>query len=315
MNFKKYCFDNNYYTSKTEQTTHLFMDGGKLHVPSEKYPEFIIKYHDSINKGEKIALVEKLGKNCEMRFFLDIDGYINIDNIIDVSKSILDCDDLSIYECNKKKGIHIVFNKVVNNSEALEYCKSIKEKLNVNEALHIDSSVYNTGLRMIGSVKFKDGKLIDRCYIPLNHENMEYIHNIHINDLKKSIVRIRTIDTIPICKRCEASEVSDASDLDILKKYIKKIDPVYEHIKLLGGKSLNNHYCVYTNSKYCTNIKKEHNSVGIYFVINPKREIYQKCFCPCQKTDNRINGYCCLFKSKKVQLPKYVYNTILPIKE
>lgn len=307
MNFKQYCFHNNLYTSNIEKTTHLFMDGGKLSVQSEDYPQFLLKYLESINRGEKISLVEKLGKNCEMRFFLDIDSYINIDNIIDISKKVLKCEDFSVFQCNKRHGIHIIFNKVVTNIEALNFCKTIKQLINNDEADHIDSSVYNTGLRMVGSIKYKDGKPIDRFYLPIHYDTNDVLH---MKDLKKSIVRIKTLDfqQEAICNEC------CESDFDVLKKYIMKIDSKYEYIKLTHMKMLKDYFVIYTNSRYCTNIKKEHNSVGIYFVINPKRELYQKCFCPCKKLEDRIQGYCCSYKSVKIQIPKYVYSSISPKK-
>lgn len=48
---------------------------------------------------------------------------------------------------------------------------------------------------------------------------------------------------------------------------------------------------VKTNSRYCMNLGRSHNSCGIYFFASPNG-LYQKCLCPCDKLKGRKRGYC-----------------------
>ena len=305
MSFKNYCYVNNFYTKDVSNTTHLFMDGGKLHVPMKEYPNFLNMYLKSINNGEKISLVEKVGKNCIMRFFLDIDKYINIDNILDKARDITKCNNYFIYKCNKNVGIHIVFNMTVTNEDALCYCSNIKRVVSREESEHIDMSVYNTGLRMIGSVKFQNGHIIDRQYIPLNCNTNE---KISLNDLKSSIVRIKANNSYVSTQ----SSKQISKDLHILLSYCGKLNKEYLNIEIKDVKKISDHLSISTNSRFCCNLDNFHKSCGIYFVINPKNEMYQKCYCPCQTSKNRKFGYCYQFKSKKINVPKYIVNSISP---
>ena len=89
MSFKQFCSKQGFFTKNSDEATHLFMDGGKLNIPLEKYPLFLKSYHKAIVSQEPVSLVEKVGRNCEMRFFLDIDKCVEITEILDVSKSVL----------------------------------------------------------------------------------------------------------------------------------------------------------------------------------------------------------------------------------
>jgi hypothetical protein len=62
------------------------------------------------------------------------------------------------------------------------------------------------------------------------------------------------------------------------------------------------YYLVNINGNYCQNIKGEHKTNGVYFVIG-QTGLRQKCFCRCDTTAGRINGKCSDFKSETVMLP------------
>jgi hypothetical protein len=50
-------------------------------------------------------------------------------------------------------------------------------------------------------------------------------------------------------------------------------------------------YILCSQSKYCSNIGKNHNSEHIYFKLN-REGICQKCFCKCDTMDGRKYGFC-----------------------
>jgi hypothetical protein len=64
-----------------------------------------------------------------------------------------------------------------------------------------------------------------------------------------------------------------------------------------------NCFLVSTNSKYCENLKREHGSNHVWFIISGK-EIVQKCFCTCETLVGRRDGFCKDFCGRRHILPK-----------
>lgn len=64
-----------------------------------------------------------------------------------------------------------------------------------------------------------------------------------------------------------------------------------------------NCFLVSTNSKYCENLKREHGSNHVWFIISGK-EIVQKCFCECETLRGRRDGFCKDFCGRRHGLPK-----------
>ena len=300
--FKAYC--NQWFTKDTKEATHLFMDGGKLCVPSHHYPTFLQAYAQYLNTGHNISLVEKLGPQCKMRFFLDVDkiGTHDCTNIIRVANEVIGSEG-KIYVCTARKGLHIVYNSVVMCDEAQELINIIKSRLSTEESKHIDSSVYKTGLRMVGSRKYSwaEKKFGDRVYVPEN-----FVGTYSVDVLKHSVVRIESIpQTANFCKPCAANDTSP------LGKYLGKIDDHYTRVRITKCTLFKNCICVYVQSKYCTNLKKCHRSNNIYFVIDTKtRKLYQKCFCTCSNVIGRHYGLCKNYKSKEVTIPVEVVQNL-----
>lgn len=71
------------------------------------------------------------------------------------------------------------------------------------------------------------------------------------------------------------------------------------------------YYCVRTDSHYCMNLKGEHNSNTIWFLITPQG-VSQRCFCRCDTTERRYFGYCKDFKSKPMKLSIPLKNELFP---
>lgn len=101
-----------------------------------------------------------------------------------------------------------------------------------------------------------------------------------------------------------------------LMKFIHKTMPaVYADIKVTNIKRINNDdyaaYILYTNSRFCMNINTNHNSNGIYFLID-KNYIYQKCWCKCNTLRGRRFGYCMNYKSDGRPLDLSIQNMLFP---
>lgn len=75
-------------------------------------------------------------------------------------------------------------------------------------------------------------------------------------------------------------------------------------------------YLIKTNSKYCENLGREHNSNHVWFLITGDNggNICQKCFCRCETTKERRYGFCKNYSSRPHILTKYIQDTLYPEK-
>lgn len=73
-------------------------------------------------------------------------------------------------------------------------------------------------------------------------------------------------------------------------------------------------YLIGTNSGYCENIERSHNSNHVWFVAN-ETCVYQRCFCTCETLKGRKNGFCKDFSGKKHMLPPTIANLLFPNKK
>ena len=74
---------------------------------------------------------------------------------------------------------------------------------------------------------------------------------------------------------------------------------VYKDCQILDIHSCHDgkYYVARTDSTFCMNIAKNHNSNTIYFLVN-EHGVYQKCFCQCSTTVGRRFGMCKEYASK-----------------
>lgn len=70
-------------------------------------------------------------------------------------------------------------------------------------------------------------------------------------------------------------------------------------------------FLIITDSSYCMNIQRDHNSCGIYFFCN-RKGIYQKCLCPCDNLKGRLNGYCKNYISQCYEFSKDISDILFP---
>ena len=174
--------------------THMSMDGGKFSIPKNHLREFCRKYAESIQKGFKLFICEKIYDN-KMNFFCDFDFKedkpVSFDDIKDEITSlfletvdITDDEMLSLIVCVStprkengyvKSGFHLIWTTLYMTKENCMYTRNKlcalldqispnKFKSSWNEI--IDKSVYSTGLRMIGSLKMCKKKVIESNYVP-----------------------------------------------------------------------------------------------------------------------------------------------------
>src|SRR6056300_1364947 len=73
-------------------------------------------------------------------------------------------------------------------------------------------------------------------------------------------------------------------------------------------------FLVSTNSKYCENLKREHGSNHVWFIISGN-EIIQKCFCRCETIWGRRDGFCKDFCGRRHLLTPNITDKLYPKKD
>src|SRR6056300_392898 len=202
-----------------------------------------------------------------------------------------------------------------------------KGSLDWNEI--IDAAVYGnvqrgtkgSGFRMIWSHKMAKG-VEQLAYLPVfvyTHGPLSTILKIDrkpdLEILKMSVVRTdapqthvieppsATIGEGKFTREQTKDEVHNEELRYMIEKFVKKnlegqggatITKIFKHNLL---------YLVSTNSKYCENLKRDHGSNHVWFIISG-RCILQKCFCRCETLRGRRDGFCKDFCGRRHGLPK-----------
>jgi hypothetical protein len=210
----------------------------------------------------------------------------------------------------------------------------------------IDERIYNkNGFRMIGSDKFdrsiKNGE--GRVYWPIFvMDSYGNLRNAYYNRLCKDYEAL-IVDTsirmvpvsigIPFTKIPEWVKIDDKLSDDIqsnrkskvsrvmmgttkfsdLEKFMKKKLPApYKNQCLKSVERYpDGNLLIITDSSYCMNIGRCHNSCGIYFFAS-KKGLYQKCLCPCINMTDRIFGYCKDYTSSCFEFNTTLKNKLFP---
>ncbi len=73
-------------------------------------------------------------------------------------------------------------------------------------------------------------------------------------------------------------------------------------------------FLVATSSNYCENLRREHGSNHVWFIISGKL-IIQKCFCRCETIRERRDGFCKDFCGRRHELPPNIIERLYPKKE
>jgi hypothetical protein len=70
-------------------------------------------------------------------------------------------------------------------------------------------------------------------------------------------------------------------------------------------------FLVSTTSKYCENLKRNHNSNHVWFYISGDK-ILQKCFCRCETIQGRRDGFCKDFCGRQHKLSQSIMDKLYP---
>ena len=115
-----------------------------------------------------------------------------------------------------------------------------------------------------------------------------------------------------------SDEIKDEIQNDIVKSRLESF--VQNNMEGQGGSYITklfkfkNTYLVSTTSKYCENLKREHGSNHVWFIISGQY-IAQKCFCRCETIRSRRDGFCKDFCGRKHKLSPLILNELYPDKQ
>jgi hypothetical protein len=300
------------------ESTHLFMSGGKLKLSDNDVELFWKHYINCVNSKISVSLVER-SNSILMRFFLDIDikdpsCLFDVDDFMRKEREVMKYSDYVICTRqvgNKILGVHVVYQNVTYTT--VDEAKTLVKLFSIIEG--VDSSVYSTGLRVIGSVK--PGQSVERkhVYLPILRVTNNVIHHIEScvtpNTLMLTNIRLSHTNRAPVSKSIMFSTTRDKmSSDDCMIPETSLIHPEYDNCITDVTHYIDDYFIANSCSKYCTNINREHNSASVYFVINVRsKQMYQKCFCKCQ------NKTCKTYKSKSVAISNSTRNMILQTKQ
>ena len=318
------------YTNNTEnEQTHLSFNKGKYNIPDNEYNNFYKKYYEAIINNEELFLIEKV-YNSKFAFFIDIDNKVednlddkNVLEIIKIAQNVIkemfetSCNSFIISKRGKNEeggNYHINFyDLIVDSAIAKKLITTILDKLENNKLKTcIDTSVYRTGLRLLGSKK--SDKLMQKKN-EKSDKNTEYIYKIYdletknytmikdttfdifmktivrrkknieltkLNEKYKSVVKIQN-KSIPV-KGVENGQIVEElskllNELKMTNECLQNFDVTIQRIYASQNKTGIFCYYVSVDEKFCPFKEREHiRPVSpIYFEISING-IYIKCY-------------------------------------
>ena len=277
--------------------THTSMAGGIVYNDKGKetvsYTEFDKFYDHYIQKLSIMYLVERVRYPC--KFFIDIDGEYEIDTLI----SLYPDNHFIVCVNEENDGYHVIFQDVTveTDVEAKELCKD-----------SFDTSVYRTGLRMIGSKKKPESF---RRYYPRFEVKNSVVSKIEPEINKENLYKCSILipgksyvlaSNLPKKKQKGGSIVTCESICHNEMYDFSKIHPNYSEvvIKSIKQREETDTKLLETNERFCTNVSREHKSNRVYFVLrnkNNRPSIVQMC------CDEDCKGY--ESESMKITLRQY----------
>lgn len=320
------------YSQNTDNyQTHVSFVGGKYNIPNEDMLTFLKEYYFAIKDNvENLFLVEKVGeKFC---YFQDLDFAENnesentdlLQQIISITRECITeffetTDNATEFIVSKRMWkYHINYpNLVVNSDTASNFTNLIISKLkksfSEDQLKCIDTSVYRTGLRLLGSRKSdrlekdKHDSAFESVYKLYDLSKKEYILSYDFDLFLKTIVRVfdNQISFTPVKVQSVASISSASTSVSSTKVKVKGQVPqeIIQNItdllaelksqndslsmfdltleKIVYAQNKTGHMCYYLSIKdrFCPFKEREHirDSNPIYLELN-RKGLVTRCF-------------------------------------
>lgn len=281
-----YNYLSRYTKNNHDFQTHLSFNKGKYNVPEENFDEFYKLYYKALLDKEDLYLIEKV-YNCNFKFFLDIDApkqntpttqnkltkndlcsILNAYNTA-INEVFEDSCSLCEYILSKRNGqyhvnyCNLILNKEladILNKKALEYINS----KTLQEC--IDTSVYRTGLRMLGSkkgIKSEPGDLVYKIYDLDSDKTFDFGETTY-ETFSKTIVRVKETSVLAVLQsKYEGQIVKSENNKKMQVKGIKNKKVIEELGQLLVDiKSCNT--CIENFDMNIERIYAKQNKMGLF---------------------------------------------------
>jgi hypothetical protein len=284
-------FLKDHWVNDSERATHLSLAGGKYEIRRNLH-----LFRDLYTSSTKnMYLIERT--LYPSRFFMDIDKCpLHIDTLLLALNQIQDR--FIVCVCEHQDGLHLIFKDVIveTPAAAIKLCSQICSRVPFLAGF-VDTSVYFSGLRMIGSHK---SRTVDRRYhvhgsSSFTNADLEMCsihHGIHGTPHVKVVIP-KSISSIT------GRMMFDFSNLN----------SNFKLVRVQSIKKSNNTVFLISDSLYCTNIKKRHASKNAYFIVDmKKKELSQRCLCKCPAKSFTIA--CSSYSSQKVKMKVRDFYTI-----
>jgi hypothetical protein len=268
------------------ESTHLSLVGGKYTIPYCDMDAFYELYVTELDHKHPLFLVERVRYPC--RLFVDLDNVTPEQRsaIMDTWQHVDDCQ-ISVRNSDQGKenvGIHMIFTKII-----VQSCEdAILEAEKKFERDQLDTSVYKSGLRMLGSNK---NRKMTRIYHPASRTQS---YRITVNDMYNHSLLVKNVSTkLPVspdkCARAKTSVTSSCGSSSSMEEInFERIHPKYKNVRIARIHKQDSEITFYTYERFCTNIGREHKSNHIYIVFHePTKTMTQRCFCTCAHTGCR----------------------------
>lgn len=302
------------YTKDTSKTqTHLNLSGGKYNIPEGELNEFYKLYYDSIVKNKNdIALSEKISNH--FAYFQDIDtkgNDINDDDImnliaitIELMKEWFEVNQINYIVSKRMNNYHInYYDTIVTSETAITFTKEIIEKIESFKN-YIDTSVYKTGLRLLGSNKGKQEKQTDeeKVYKIYDISTGEYNSNIPFEMFKLTVIRRNNDIPLTKIKKEMLNESNEKTQvqatigkMSVTQSIMNELTKLFEKLKQnndslkdfdltpLKAKYQSNRagmcYYIETSNRFCPFKHREHSRISNpMYVELTKKGISIRCY-------------------------------------
>jgi len=186
----------------------------------------------------------------------------------------------------------------------------------------------------------KTGKLTEVEYLPLfqyiSGNPFSILNKISFLDPTVELLKAATIrttetvsvkivepeNTISTIKKSEGKftraqtkcEISNQEISILLETFIRQYLEGQKNVRINKIFKHDSIYLVGTNSSYCENIKRSHNSNHIWFLVS-ETCIQQKCFCKCETLQGRRDGFCKDFSGRRHIMNPTLVNLLFPNKK
>ncbi len=343
---------------KDPRVSHTSFKGGKYIIKQDEYNEFLELYFKAIKSGEKMYLSERISYCPEFNFFVDIDipeneaeeDWRSFINTIVVCLQDIDINLRNpIVSKRLDTKFHLNYNYITSSDNACNILEELSNKLKLTFpdktwSKILDTSVYHSGLRVLGSNK-KDEKTGFYQVVNLLTGELESLTLKHLFDTKIRVTDEITSQSSRNNKKnkslVNAKWKSEFIIDDVLKKEIENLlseikninflDEETEECSLIRGIDTNinniqiqkhkenflkiNQIKIEPVNKTCIFKGAEHkrHSNPVNYILTPTH-FYIKCYDEnCKDLQYPIGRCCYLFdKDKYTRLYDIFSSNILP---